>query len=57
MSFYYTWENIRKSYINNEFKISDLTRKKEFELPDGYILYQQIKPKKYSSRKYVPHCF
>ena len=43
MSIYYTWENIRKSYKNNEFKISDLTRKKEFELPDGYILYERFK--------------
>ena len=45
MSFYYTWENIRKSYINNEFKISDLTWKKEFELPDGYIFINKLSQK------------
>ena len=31
---YYKWENVRKSYKNNKFKISAPTRNKEFELPD-----------------------
>ena len=41
---YYTWKNIKKSYKNNEFKISTPTWNGEFELPDGsysasYIQY------------------
>ena len=35
LSIYYTWKNTKKSYKNNEFKISALTWDKEFELPDG----------------------
>ena len=35
LSIYYTWKNIKSSYINNKFKISVLTWSKEFELPDG----------------------
>ena len=31
----YSWENIKKSYKNNEFKISVQTWNEEFELPDG----------------------
>ena len=31
----YTWENIKKSYKNNKFKISVPTWNEEFELPDG----------------------
>ena len=33
-SMYYTWKNIKKSYNNNKFKISALTRNGEFELLD-----------------------
>ena len=29
---YYTWKNVKKSYKNNEFKISAPTWNKEFEL-------------------------
>ena len=35
LSIYYTWKNTKRSYKNNEFKISALTWDKEFELPDG----------------------
>ena len=35
LSIYYTWKNTKKSYKNNEFKISALTWDKEFDLPDG----------------------
>ena len=31
----YGWKNIKTSYRNNKFKISDPTRNEEFELPDG----------------------
>ena len=31
----YTWENIKKSYKNNKFKILAPTWNEEFELPDG----------------------
>ena len=34
LSISYTWENIKKSYKNNKFKISALTWNEEFELPD-----------------------
>ena len=35
LSIYYTWENIKKLYKSNEFKISAPTWNEEFELPDG----------------------
>ena len=35
LNIYSTWKNIKKSYKNNKFKISALTWKEEFELPDG----------------------
>ena len=35
VSMYYTWNNIKSSYNNNEFKISTPTWNKEFTLPDG----------------------
>ena len=35
LSIYYTWENIRKQYKNNKFKIIAPTWNDEFELPDG----------------------
>ena len=34
LSIYYTWKNIKRSYKNNKFKISALTRDEEFELLD-----------------------
>ena len=35
LSIYYKWENIKKSYNNNKFKISAPTWNQIFELPDG----------------------
>ena len=35
LSIYYTWKNIKTSYINNKFKISAPTSNDNFELPDG----------------------
>ena len=35
LSIYYTWKNIKRSYKNNEFKISAPTWNDEFELQDG----------------------
>ena len=35
LGIYYTWENIKKSYKNNKFKISASTWSEEFVLPDG----------------------
>ena len=35
LSIYYTWENIKSEYNNNEFKISAPTWNKSFNLPDG----------------------
>ena len=35
LSIYYTWENMKKSYKNNKFKISALAWNEEFELSDG----------------------
>ena len=35
LSIYYTWENIKSEYKNNEFKISALTWNETFDLPDG----------------------
>ena len=31
---YYTWENVKKSYKNNKFKVSAPTWNEEFELAD-----------------------
>ena len=35
LSIYYMWKNVKSSYNNNKFKISDPTWSEEFELPDG----------------------
>ena len=34
LSIYYTWKNMKSSYINNKFKIPAPTWNDEFELPD-----------------------
>ena len=34
LSIYYPWKNIKSSYNNNKFKISEPTWNDEFELPD-----------------------
>ena len=35
LSIYYTWHNIKSSYNNNKFRISEPTWNEEFTLPDG----------------------
>ena len=35
LSNYYTWENIKRLYKNNKFKISAPTWNEKFELTDG----------------------
>ena len=35
LSIHYTWENIKKSYNNNKFKISTRKWNDKFDLPDG----------------------
>ena len=42
LSIYYTWRNIKSSYINNKFKISAPTWNDEFELPDGSYAVSNI---------------
>ena len=42
LSIYYTWENIKKSYNNNKFKISAPTWNDKFELPDGLYSVSDI---------------
>ena len=39
---YYTWKNIKKSYKNNDFKISAPTYKEEPKLPDGSYTVSNI---------------
>ena len=39
---YYTWENMKKSYKNNKFKITAPTWNEEFELPDGSYYISDI---------------
>ena len=42
LSIYYTWNNIKKSYKNNKFKILAPTWNEEFELPDGSYYVSDI---------------
>ena len=42
LSIYYAWKNIKKSYNNNEFKITAGTWNEEFELPDGLYSISDI---------------
>ena len=42
LSIYYIWKNMKKSYKNNKFKISALTRKEEFELPNALYSVSEI---------------
>ena len=39
---YYTWNNIKKLYNNNKFKISAPAWNDEFKLPDGSYLILDI---------------
>ena len=43
LSIYYTWENLKKSYKNNKFKISASTWNEEFEPFVDHTLYQIFK--------------
>ena len=42
LSIYYTWKNVKSSYINNKFKISASTWSEEFNLTDGSYSVQDI---------------
>ena len=42
LSIYYTWKNIKKSYKNNNVKISAPTLNEEFELTDGSYYVSDI---------------
>ena len=42
LSIYYTWENIKKSYKSNKFKLSAPTWNEEFELPVGSYFVSDI---------------
>ena len=42
LSIYYTWKNIKKSYKNNNFKISAPTLNEGFELTDGSYYVSDI---------------
>ena len=41
-SIYYTWENTKKSYNNNIFKLPAPARNDQFELPDVSYLISDI---------------
>ena len=42
LSIYYTWKNIKSEYNNNKFKISALTWRETFDLPDGSYTIDDI---------------
>ena len=42
LSICYSWENIKKSFKNNKFKISGPTWNDKFELPDGLYSVSDI---------------
>ena len=42
LSIYYTWKNVKSSYINNKFKISASRWSEEFNLTDGSYSVQDI---------------
>ena len=42
LSIYYTWKNVKSTYINNKFKISAPTRNETFDLPDGSYNISEI---------------
>ena len=42
LSIYYTWENVKFAYSNNEFKISAPTWNDKFNLPDGSYSIEYI---------------
>ena len=42
LSIYFTWKNVKSTYINNKFKISTPTWNETFDLPDGSYNMQEI---------------
>ena len=42
LSIYYTWKNIRKSYKNNDFKMSTPQWNGELQLPDRFYHWLTI---------------
>ena len=42
LSIYYTWKNIRKSYKNNDFKMSTPKWNGELQLPDRFYHWLAI---------------
>ena len=42
LSIYYTWKNIKTEHNNNKFKISALTWKETFDLPDDSYTIEDI---------------
>ena len=42
LSIYYTWKNIKSEYSNNKFKISALSWRETFDLPDGSYTVDDI---------------
>ena len=42
LSIYYTWKNVKSTYINNKFKISASTWNETFHLPDGLYNISEI---------------
>ena len=50
LSIYYAWKNIKKSYNNNEFKITGRTWNEEFELPEGLYSISDIQDYIYTKK-------
>ena len=42
LSIYYTWKNVKSTYNNNKFKISEQTWNETFDLPDGSYNISEI---------------
>ena len=42
LSIYYTWKNVKSTYNNNKFKISEPTWNETFDLPDGSYNISEI---------------
>ena len=42
LSIYYTWKNVKSTYNNNKFKISDPSWNETFDLPDGSYNISEI---------------
>ena len=54
LNIYYTWQNIKKLYKTNKFKISAPTWNEELELPDGWYSVSDVPDYfEYILKKYV----